>query len=52
MQIILEVAKESGYRKIRDNPKFPWNKVIQKAKILARKDVGITPVQKSRRRNY
>ena len=45
-QIILEVAKESGLESA-DNPKFPWNKVIQKAKILARKDVGITPVQKA-----
>jgi hypothetical protein len=43
--IIAEVEIES--KLTQDNPKFPWNQVIQKAKTLAKKDVGITPVQKA-----
>jgi hypothetical protein len=43
--IILEVQKESGIDQ--KDAKFPWNQVIQKAKTLSKKDVGITPVQKA-----
>jgi len=38
--IILEVESETNLKQ--DNPKFPWNQVIQKAKTMAKKDVGIT----------
>ena len=38
--IIMEVEAET--KKSQNDPNFPWNQVIQKAKTMAKKDVGIS----------
>jgi hypothetical protein len=38
--IIMEVEAET--KKNQNDPNFPWNQVIQKAKTMAKKDVGIS----------